>query len=114
MAKKSMDCKEFNKLIPSFIEDTLEGKEAVRFLDHMNECEECREEVHIQYLVREGLARLEDGSNFNLSGELNNKVDEYRRDLKHRKQALIVLYIFEGIAVIGAAFIIALVFVLKG
>lgn len=113
MAKRFMDCKEFNRRIPEFIDDTLMGQDARNFLNHMSECAECNEELQIQYLVREGVARLEDATNFNLGGELNKKVEEYKRDLKHRKQATTVLYIMEALAVLGTAFILILVFIMK-
>ena len=61
-----MDCKEFMRLIPIWLEGKLDGKRGTRFLEHMEGCTDCNEELHIQYLVKEGTARLESGGNFNL------------------------------------------------
>lgn len=111
--KITMGCNEFINLIPKFLSDELMGKEAAAFFAHMNECAECKEELQIQYLVKEGIARLEDGTNYNLKGELAKKVDEYKRDLHHRKQAEIILYIMEGLAVALVIFMFVLLFTLR-
>ncbi len=62
-----MDCKEVQKNIAAFLNGELQGKDAERFLNHIENCEECKEELSIQYLVREGTARLEGGGSFDLS-----------------------------------------------
>ena len=42
----------------------------------METCPECKEELTIQFLVTEGLERLEKGNNFNLQRELLMKLDD--------------------------------------
>ena len=54
-----MNCKETRKNIYRFIEDEIDGKELQNFMKHMAECEECREELGIQFLVTEGMQHLE-------------------------------------------------------
>ena len=46
-----MDCKEIQKMIPRFIQEDLENREIQAFVEHISQCEECREELDIQYLV---------------------------------------------------------------
>ena len=48
---KSIDCKEFTRLMPLWLSDELKGRKAYQFLEHMDTCAECREELHIQILV---------------------------------------------------------------
>ncbi|MBQ0027388.1 MAG: zf-HC2 domain-containing protein [Lachnospiraceae bacterium] len=110
---RSMDCKEFANLTPKWIEDELYGKEAYRFLEHMETCDECREELHIQFLVKEGMERLESGESFNLDEELLNKVDAYKKRLIHQHKMNVAVYWMEAVAIAAMIFIIALVVILK-
>lgn len=104
-----MKCKEFIRLIPEWLDEELIGKTAYRFLNHMDSCSECREELHIQFLVKEGTARLESGAGFNLDKELAKKVEDYRKFLKRRDILNRIVYVMEAIAVAAIVFILLLV-----
>lgn len=69
-----MDCKEAEKKIPSFLDDELDGRELAEFVEHMEGCPECMEELSIQFLVTEGMEQLEQGNNFNLQEALRHKL----------------------------------------
>ena len=56
-----MNCKEFEKNIPEFIAGKLDFLTLQEFGEHMQECPGCKEELVIQFLVTEGMQRLEDG-----------------------------------------------------
>ena len=76
-----MDCKDFERLIPDFISDKMDYQILKNFNEHMEHCEKCREELVIQFLVREGIQRLEDGNVFDLQGELNKRLEETGRKI---------------------------------
>ena len=40
-----MDCKEFNGLIQDFLNDRLDEMKLSEFLSHIEECEDCRDEL---------------------------------------------------------------------
>ena len=61
-----MDCRQFDTLIQPFFKDKLTFKEKRMMLRHADNCQRCQEELRTQYLVVEGLRRLENGSDFNL------------------------------------------------
>ncbi len=107
-----MDHKEFIKLIPIWLDGKLDGKRGGRFLEHMENCKECREELHIQYLVKEGTARLESGMSFNLDKELSEKVTAYKKKLKRKHTENVIIYWMEAIAGAAIIFILVLVFIL--
>ena len=107
-----MDCKEFIRLIPNWLDGKLDGKRGAKFLDHMNTCKDCREELHIQFLVREGTARLESGGSFNLDKELSEKVTAYKKKLKRKHTENVIIYWMEAIAGAAIIFILILVFIL--
>ncbi len=112
MSKRTagMDCKEFMRLIPIWLDGKLDGKRGVRFLEHMSSCSDCNEELHIQYLVKEGTARLESGGNFNLDKELSDKVTAYRKKLGRKHTENVIIYWMEAIAAVAIIFILVLVF----
>lgn len=77
-----MDCKEFERRIPGFIEEKLDFSTMKRFIDHMEQCGSCKEELDIQFLVAEGVQRLEDGRAFDLQKELNRRLADARRKIR--------------------------------
>ena len=104
-----MDCKEAEKKIPSFLNDELDGRGLGEFVEHIEECPECMEELSIQFLVSEGMEQLEQGNNFNLQEALTAKLEsaDYRirvnRTLRH------ILFVLE--AAVVASIIAALIIV---
>lgn len=105
-----MDCKDFLTLIPDFLDDKLNIRNTKRFLEHSEVCEECKEELRIQYLVTEGSIRLEDGDSFDLNKELELKLEMSRKSIKKRRIANIVVYTLEAIGIAAVVFILVLVF----
>lgn len=54
-----MDCKEVQKLFIPFIDDTIDIKYLDAFLQHLEECQDCREEYDIYYTLIMGTRYLE-------------------------------------------------------
>ena len=77
-----MNCKEFEKLIPGFIEDKLDYSAMKRFSEHLEQCDNCREELVIQFLVTEGVQRLEDGRAFDLQKEMDLRLNSIKRKIR--------------------------------
>ena len=78
----SMNCKEFEKNIPDFISGKLGFLTLQEFGEHMEKCPGCKEELVIQFLVTEGMQRLEDGDAFDLQKELEVRLLEAKRKMK--------------------------------
>lgn len=98
-----MDCKEFERLIPEFIERKMDFLTLKRFHTHMGKCENCKEELVIQFLVSEGIQRLEEGDAFDLQRELDQRLAETKRKVKIHDAFLRVGLGLE----IAAAFVVA-------
>ena len=94
-----MDCKEFERLIPDFIMDKLDSQSLMHFCEHRKHCEDCNEELVIQFLVTEGIQRLEDGNVFDLQGELNERLEETRKRVMRNKLFMRVGFGLEVVAV---------------
>ncbi len=107
-----MTCKEVEKTIPLFLKDDLDTDDLREFLEHIEQCGECREELSIQFLVRVGLSRLEAGNVFDLKNELDYRMDEAEHVLWMRENMQRLLYLLEGLVALVSAVLIILLFVL--
>jgi hypothetical protein len=99
-----MDCKEFEKMIPNFINRRLDYFELKAFKEHFDSCANCKEELVIQFLVTEGIQRLEDGDAFDLQKELDVRIADAERRLKIQDIVLnvgITLEIFAVLTVVA-------------
>ena len=104
-----MNCKETEKMIPAYLQNELEGKALDLFMEHIESCPECKEELSIQFLVSEGMEQLEAGNNFNLQKALQAKLAGALREVKVWRILWHVLLCLEvGVA---AYIVIALVIV---
>ena len=77
-----MDCKEFEKMIPLFINQKMDFLTTGKFCEHMKKCPGCSEELEIQFLVAEGMQRLEEGDAFDLQNELQQQLQDARRRVR--------------------------------
>ena len=68
--REKLQCLQATKMIPSFIVGELS------YMEHMEECESCKEELSIQFLVEVGLNSLEAGNTFDLQEELDGAMEE--------------------------------------
>ena len=90
-----MNCKEADKLIPLFLDDDLDNRELSEFLSHVETCPGCKEELTIQFLVKVGMKRLEDGNTFNLAQELERELTEAKKKMHRRKTLVLISYVLE-------------------
>lgn len=100
-------CREYRQKMVPFVKKTLPDIENIKLLRHTGECKGCKEELKIQFLVREGLNRLETGGNFNIESDFTKQMEEMKRE----SMALIFFrrmgYFLEGIlCVLGLLFLV--------
>ena len=105
-----MNCKEEDKIITLFLEDDLDNRELSEFLSHVESCADCKEELTIQFLVRVGMKRLEDGNTFNLRNELDALLVDANKRLTARKYLVISSYLLQAVVLVlgGTALFLAL------
>lgn len=106
-----MECKEAEKLIGKFIDDEMEYKEIIQFMEHIRECENCKEELAIQFLVSEGMANLEEGAAFDLQGELDRRMAMMEKRVVRHENLRYFSYVVEFFAIVLIIIFIVLVFV---
>lgn len=103
---RDMNCKDTEKKIPYFLDDELDGSRLEEFVEHVETCPECKEELSIQFLVAEGLERLEGGNNFNLQKELVMKLEDAQHRINVHRTLWHILVCLE--AAVAVAIVIAL------
>lgn len=54
-----MDCREAQSLIVPFIENTLTREQLELFLDHIDHCSDCYDELEVYFIVYSGLRQLD-------------------------------------------------------
>lgn len=101
-----MNCKDTDKSIPQFFEGGLEGKELMDFLNHIKNCKDCKEELSIYFLASEGIARLEEGSSFDLDKELESRLYEQEHKIRMRHSLKVGFYFMEIVLIIIILFIL--------
>lgn len=104
-----MTCKDVEKLIPIFIKDELNYIELEKFIDHIEECPDCMEEMSIQFLVTEGMVRLEQGSAFDLNQELRSLLEISKSRIRVHKG---MQYIGIGLEIVALIAILTLILVI--
>ena len=100
MRGEYVTCKEFEKLIPDYVAKKLDYLTLKEFYAHMESCADCKEELTINFLVTDGIKKLENGDAYDLHKEWDNKVEETRRRI-HRSDRVIRLGFWLEIFAVG-------------
>lgn len=98
-----MNCKNFERLIPDFVEKKMDFRTLKSFCEHMEKCAECKEELVIQFLVTEGMQRLEEGDAFDLQNELQGRLEEAKQKMRFHRKLIWVGVVLEIIAALAIA-----------
>lgn len=71
-----MKCREAEKLVVPYIKDELTMDELDEFLEHVEYCDNCMEELEIHYMVDVGLRKLdEEDTVYDIVGDLQRKLE---------------------------------------
>ncbi len=97
------ECKEFISKIPVYLDGKLGARATGRLLEHLKTCGDCRDEMEINFLLREGIRRVENGETLDLENELDRKLQESEDELVMLERIRSGIYIIEG----TAAFLLA-------
>ena len=106
---RELSCKQTEKIIPQFIGDDMDNRTKWQFLDHIDSCPSCKEELSIQFLLLKGMKRLENGDTFDLNRELRTKIHTERHHLQVLHSLQEGLYATEALAILMAVLILIMV-----
>ena len=83
-----MDCKRAMELMTQFINESLDAEDVQAFLDHIDSCPECREELEVNYSLMTAMKQLDEDADLsdNYIEELNQKIETcYLDELKRKR-----------------------------
>ncbi len=107
--RMTMDCQEAQRLVMPYIQDELMPEELEEFLEHVESCKDCQEELEIYFTVALGLRQLDEGSgSYNIKGEMEASLEESRRQVRIRHLLKISRYAVNTLAGLGLAVTILL------
>lgn len=85
-----MNCNDFIKIMPKFIDESMEESDYEGFVSHFKDCPSCKDELEIHYMIQVGLERIENdnGKSFDIPKELENQLIRYqeRADVLFRRE----------------------------
>ncbi|MCD8067979.1 MAG: zf-HC2 domain-containing protein [Lachnospiraceae bacterium] len=70
-----MECKEVESLLSKFIDGECTREQSREIREHILGCPDCREELTIQFLVQEGVSRLDRDEDFSLDEEIGRLLE---------------------------------------
>jgi hypothetical protein len=104
-----MICKEAERLVMPYINDELTDEELGEFLEHMESCPDCREELEIYFTVDVGIKQLDSEiGNYNIKGALKSTIEQSRQRLWVIRCVKIARYAVATVSVIALFFTLLL------
>ena len=104
-----MNCREVEKLVVPYINDELSMDELDEFLEHVESCEKCMEELEIHYMVDVGLRKLdEDDAVYDIVGDLKRKLENSGWQLHRFFAFQVTKYVIETLSVMALVVMILL------
>ena len=97
-----MDCKRAMELMTQFINESLDAEDVQAFLDHIDSCPECREELEVTYSLMTAMKQLDEDTDLsdNYIEELNQKIETCYLDELKRKRSCVRRRIVLGVVVV--------------
>jgi len=79
-----LTCKEAESLVMPYIHHEMDIQKMEEFLEHIDGCENCREELEIYYMVEEGIRQLDadtDTNRYNIKGDMEADIMTSRQQI---------------------------------
>ena len=104
-----MTCKEAERLVIPYIHHQLDDDIMSEFLEHIEVCPNCKEELEIYYTVEAGIRQLDkDTGHYNIKGDMEADLQASRQRL-HRIHVLdVARYAADTLIVISVAMMLVL------
>lgn len=107
-----IDCRQAEAMVTKYINHTLSTNELEDFLDHIEHCSSCYDELETYFIVHKAIQQLdekEDGTVYNFRKLLEQDIHRTRRHI-HQKKGLhfLSLLLFSTVLVSAALFALVL------
>ena len=87
-----MTCLEARKCIYAYLNNKLNDRELHDFLQHIEECPECKEELRITHMVYSGVAKLDSDTESSMNFD-----ESFRKSLEQSKMHLFLMTVLRNI-----------------
>ena len=93
--KETLTCKEATLMVSPYIKKQVCDKDLRKFVKHIKECKDCREELETYYIVYKGLMQLDEKEELpmNIIEALNNDLEISNHHLKN----ISLFYVFSEV-----------------
>lgn len=97
-----MKCVDYRLDMLPYLKHDLSSKQMRQLLAHVMECPTCKEELKVQYMVMEGMKRLEYGGTFNLAEDFEKELVQslHEAGQLERVKKLMLILLSLGICVV--------------
>lgn len=100
--RTNMKCEEALAKISAYINHTLSGRELKEFIDHVEHCPECYDELETYYTIKVGINYLEQDRQ-----DAYNIPQMLKKDLRQRKERLQRRRAIRWMLMVAAVFVVA-------
>ena len=90
-----MTCKEAENLVMPYIRHELDMGQVEEFLEHIDQCGDCREELEIYYTVEVGIRQLDsdtDTDRYNIKGDMEADITSSRQHIYNMRFLSVLRY----------------------
>lgn len=90
-----MKCLEFQQQIADFLDNRLTIDQVRSFVEHADECPECREELELRYMIQVGILeqnRDDSGHGYDYGPQLSQILDRTKKALRRRYICQVIKY----------------------
>ncbi|MCI9148634.1 MAG: zf-HC2 domain-containing protein [Hungatella sp.] len=99
-----MTCKEAENLVMPYIRHELDMGQVEEFLEHIDQCGDCREELEIYYTVEVGIRQLDsdtDTDRYNIKGDMETDIIASRQAIYKLRLITILHYAADTLMVMS-------------
>ena len=91
-----MECRDFQKSIGPYLSEEIEDSTMNDFLNHADQCEKCREELELEYIVMKGPEIIDSPEgNYDIPACFRDHLQDGKDYIRFRKRILTLRYIMD-------------------
>lgn len=101
-----IDCRQAEAMVTKYINHTLSTNELEDFLDHIEHCSSCYDELETYFIVHKAIQQLdekEDGTVYNFRKLLEQDIHRTRRHIRQKKGLHFLSLLLFSIVLVSAA-----------
>ena len=102
-------CKDAERLVIPYIRHELDDEVVEEFLEHVDSCENCKEELEIYYTVEAGIRQLDsDAEHYNIKGDMEANIQSSKQRLYNLRLLKICRYAVDTLMIVSMLIMIVL------